>query len=65
MGNGESIHKRHNVSVLMHHLVRSAKYRRVVMSKHVENELRGACLGTPRVVIGGKQRTIPEWLNLF
>ena len=38
------IHKRHNVSVLMYHLVCAAKYRRVVMSKHVDNVLREACL---------------------
>ena len=38
------IHKRHNVSVLMYHLVCAAKYRRVVMSKHVDKVLREACL---------------------
>jgi len=38
------IHKRHNVSVLMYHLVCSAKYRRVVMSEQVDEVLRQACL---------------------
>ena len=38
------IHKRHNVSVLMYHLVCAAKYRRVVMSAHVDEVLRQACL---------------------
>lgn len=38
------IHERHNVSVQMYHLVCAAKYRRVVMSKHVDNVLREACL---------------------
>ena len=37
------IHKPHNVSVLMYHLVCAAKYRRVVMSKHVDEVLRQAC----------------------
>src|ERR1041384_2717664 len=39
-----SIHKSHNVSVLMYHLVCAAKYRRVVMSAHVDEVLRGACV---------------------
>ena len=38
------IHKSHNVSVLMYHLVCAAKYRRVVMSAHVDEVLRGACV---------------------
>ena len=38
------IHKPHNVSVLMYHLVCAAKYRRVVMSKHVDGVLRRACV---------------------
>ena len=37
------IHKSHNVSVLMYHLVCAAKYRRVVMSEHVDEVLRAAC----------------------
>ena len=38
------IHKRHNVSGLMYHLVCAAKYRRVVMSVHVDEVLRAACV---------------------
>ena len=38
------IHKSHNVSVLMYHLVCAAKYRRVVMSAHVDEMLKQACL---------------------
>ena len=38
------IHKAHNVSVLMYHLVCAAKYRRVVMSEPVDEVLRQACL---------------------
>ena len=38
------IHKRHNVSVVMYHLVCAAKYRRVVLNKHVDEVLRLACL---------------------
>ena len=36
------IHKSHNVSVLMYHLVCAGKYRRVVMSAHVDEVVRGA-----------------------
>jgi REP element-mobilizing transposase RayT len=38
------IHKSHNVSVLMYHLVCSAKYRRVVMGEQVDEVLRQTCL---------------------
>ncbi|PTY01276.1 IS200/IS605 family transposase [Verrucomicrobia bacterium LW23] len=38
------IHKEHNVSVLLYHLVCSAKYRRVVMSEEVDKVLREVCL---------------------
>ena len=38
------IHKSHNVSVLMYHVVCSAKYRRVVMDKKVDGVLRDTCL---------------------
>ena len=37
-------HKSHNVSVLMYHPVCAAKYRRVVMSAHVDEVLRVACV---------------------
>jgi REP element-mobilizing transposase RayT len=38
------IHKSHNVSVLLYHLVCAAKYRRVVMGEKVDVVLRQACL---------------------
>ena len=37
------IHKSHNVSVLMYHLVCAAKYRRVVMSDKVDKVLKEVC----------------------
>ena len=38
------IHKSHNVSVLMYHLVFPAKYRRVVFDVDVDAVLRDTCL---------------------
>ncbi|MEO6740929.1 MAG: IS200/IS605 family transposase [Chthoniobacteraceae bacterium] len=38
------MHKSHNVSVVMDRPVCAAKYRRVVMSAHVDEVLRGACV---------------------
>ena len=38
------IHKSHNVSVLMYHLVCAAKYRRVVMSERVDELMKEVCL---------------------
>ena len=40
----EYIHKRHNVSVILYHLVCPAKYRRVVFTDEVDNELREVCM---------------------
>ena len=40
----EYIHKRHNVTVLLYHLVFPAKYRRVVFDKKVDVVLREVCL---------------------
>ena len=40
----EYIHKKHNVSVLLYHLVCPAKYRRVVFSEQVDSELKNICL---------------------
>lgn len=37
------IHKSHNVSVLLYHLVCPAKYRRAVFTKEVESELCSIC----------------------
>lgn len=38
------IHKSHNVSVLLYHLVCPAKFRQVVFSKEVDEELKKICL---------------------
>jgi putative transposase len=38
------IHKRHNVSVLLYHIVCPAKYRKVVFSPEVDNTLKLICL---------------------
>ena len=38
------LHKSHNVTVLMYHLVFPAKYRRVVFDRHVDEVLKGVCL---------------------
>ena len=38
------IHKSHNVSVLMYHIVCPAKYRRVVFSETVDQKLKETCL---------------------
>ena len=38
------LHKSHNVSVLLYHLVCPAKYRSVVFSKEVDQELKNICL---------------------
>ena len=40
----EYIHKSHNVSVLIYHLVCPAKYRRVVFSEEVDTVLKEVCL---------------------
>jgi len=38
------IHKSHNVTVLIYHLVFPAKYRRAVLTKQVEKKLRAMCI---------------------
>ena len=40
----EYIHKKHNVSVLMYHIVCPAKYRFAIFSKEVDKVLRDTCL---------------------
>jgi putative transposase len=40
----EYIHKHHNVSVLIYHVVCAAKYRKVVMSKEVDEVIKQTCL---------------------
>jgi REP-associated tyrosine transposase len=44
MGESRYIHKSHNVSVLLYHVVCAAKYRRVVVSERVDEVLREACV---------------------
>ena len=44
MGKSQYIHKSHNVSVLLYHLVCSAKYRRVIFDKRVDEVLKETCL---------------------
>ena len=44
MSESEYIHKSHNVSVLLYHFVCPAKYRRVVFSKAVDEDLKNVCL---------------------
>lgn len=39
----EYIHKRHNVNILLYHLVCPAKYRKAVFTQEVENELKKIC----------------------
>src|SRR5215210_1252518 len=38
------IHKSHNVSILMYHIVCPAKYRRAVLTRPVDSKLREVCL---------------------
>ncbi len=38
------IHKSHNVSVLIYHFVCPAKYRKVIISREVDDTLKGICL---------------------
>ena len=40
----EYVHKSHNVTVLLYHLVFPAKYRRVVFDEEVDAELKAICL---------------------
>ena len=40
----EYLHKRHNVTVLMYHLVFPAKYRKVVFDTKVDETLKNICL---------------------
>ena len=40
----EYIHKSHNVTVLIYHLVLPAKYRRAVIDEHVDSVLKDVCL---------------------
>jgi len=40
----EYIHKSHNVSVLLYHIVCPAKYRRIVFTDNVDKELKEVCI---------------------
>ena len=40
----EYVHKSHNVTVLLYHLVFPAKYRRVVFEDQVDHEIKDVCL---------------------
>lgn len=44
MAESKYIHKSHNVSVLLYHVVCTAKYRRVVFSEQVDEVVREVCL---------------------
>ena len=41
----EYIHKSHNVSVLIYHIVCPTKYRRVIFDKEIDEYLRDICIG--------------------
>ena len=41
----EHIHKSHNVSILLYHIVLPAKYRRAVVDEQIDEYLRQTCLG--------------------
>lgn len=43
MAGSKYIHKSHNISVLLYHVVCAAKCRRVVFSAHVDEVVREAC----------------------
>jgi len=44
MSNSKYIHKSHNVSVLLYHIVCPAKYRKVVFSESLDETLKEVCL---------------------
>src|SRR6266446_1125885 len=44
MAESKYLHKSHTVSVLLSHMVCAVKYRRVVVSEHVDEVVREACL---------------------
>ena len=44
MADSTYVHKSHNVSVLLYHVVCTAKYRRVVFSEQVDEVVREVCL---------------------
>ena len=44
MENSQYLHKRHNVSILLYHIVCPSKYRRVIFDNEVERHLKEICL---------------------
>jgi putative transposase len=38
------LHKRHNFTILLYHIVCPAKYRKVVFSEEVDNTMKDICL---------------------
>jgi hypothetical protein len=50
----EYIHKSHNVTVLLYHLVFPAKYRRAVFDEQVDDVLREVCLEIEKRYTVGK-----------
>ena len=67
----EYIHKSHNVTVLMYHLVFPAKYRRVVFDKDVDDVLKEVCLSIEQryevkfLEIGTDKDHVHFWCNQF
>ncbi len=44
MSESEYIHKLHNVSILLYHFVCPAKYRKVVLDKEIDENMKEVCL---------------------
>jgi REP element-mobilizing transposase RayT len=66
----EYIHKSHNVTVLIYHLVFPAKYRRAVMDEEVEQMLKWVCIELEKryqvkfLEIGTDKDHVHFWCNL-
>lgn len=67
----EYIHKGHNVTALLYHLVFPAKYRRVVFDEDVDAVVKDVCLGIEKryeikfVEIGTDKDHVHFWCNRF
>jgi len=59
----EYIHKNHNVTVLLYHLVLPAKYRRAVFDDRVDEALRKVCLeiGTDKDYVHFLAQSVPTY----
>src|SRR3954468_5913033 len=53
------IHKSHNVTVLLYHLVFPAQYRRAVFDTSVDQALRDVCLGIEALISSSSWRLAP------